>query len=250
MDKQVVINVKNVYKTFEIKEKKYDSIRSVALNMFRGESSAKKIEALQNVSFEIKQGEFFGIIGHNGSGKSTLLKLLIKAFPPDPGGEITINGKMIRLALGVGFDPLLSARENIYINGSILGLTFREIGQKFSEIIAFAELQNFVDTQVKFFSTGMRTRLAFAIAVHADADIYLMDEFFGGVGDERFKEKSREVFTDFISKEKTFIHVSHNMHTIREYCDRVMILNAGRLIGIYSPEEAVEVYQDIMKNRV
>jgi len=249
LNKQVVIEVKNVSKTFEVKEKKHDSIRSVALNMFRGKDSAKKIRALTNVSFEIKQGEFFGIIGHNGSGKSTLLKLLIKAFPPDPGGEIMINGKMIRLALGVGFDPLLTARENIYINGSILGLTFRQIGEKFSEIIAFAELQNFVDTQVKFFSTGMRTRLAFAIAVHADADIYLMDEFFGGVGDERFKEKSKKVFTDFISREKTFIHVSHNMHTVREYCDRVMVIHGGEMKGIYNPNEGIRIYNDLLKEK-
>lgn len=242
MNSDVVIKVEDVSKTFYVAENNQDSIRDRVFNIFKG-NSKREIKALQNINLEIKRGEFFGIIGRNGSGKSTLLKLIMGAFPPDKGGKITTKGKMIRLALGMGFDPNLSARDNIYINASILGLTFKRIGLIFDDIIGFAELEKFVDTPVKFYSSGMRSRLTFSIAVHAEADIFLMDEFFGGVGDISFRKKSEEVFQNAFLDGRTIIHVSHQMKTIREHCDRVMFLKKGQVNQIGTVDKILPIYQ-------
>ncbi len=244
----VVIRLENVSKTFKLKENNTDSIRDKIFGLFNN-SNLRELKALQNVNLEIRKGEFLGIIGHNGSGKSTLLKIIMGAFPPDKGGVVEVNGKIIRLALGMGFDPNLTARENIYVNGSVLGLTFRKIGGIFDQIIAFAELENFVDTQVKFFSSGMRSRLAFAVAVHAEADIFLMDEFFGGVGDLSFKKKSEEVFQTAVVEGRTIIHVSHQLKTIEKHCDRVLLLDKGQVAGLGTPEEVLPIYREIIRNR-
>lgn len=245
-NRKASIKVTNISKTFTIREKANDSIRNLVFNLF-SQKHNRKIKALENINFEVKEGEFFGIIGHNGCGKSTLLKMIAGAFPPDKGGTIEVNGRLIRLALGIGFDPQLSARDNIYVNASILGLTFKQIGEKFAGIIEFAQLEKFIETPVKFYSSGMRSRLAFAIAIHAEADIYLMDEFFGGVGDVKFRNKSSKVFKSFINSGKTFIHVSHNLNTVQEHCDRVMVMDKGKMIGIYPPDEALKVYKQLMK---
>lgn len=242
--REVVIDIKNIKKTFYVKENSNDSIRESFFNMFN-QGRTKKIEALKGIDLQVKKGEFLGIIGRNGSGKSTLLKIMTGAMPPDKGGSIESKGRMIRLALGMGFDPHLSARENVYVNASILGLTFREIGEKFNEIISFAELEDFVDTQVRFFSSGMRSRLAFAIAVHAEADIFLMDEFFGGVGDIGFKKKSEAVFKESFLQGRTIIHVSHSLSTVQKHCDRVLLLNRGEMIGIGKPEEIIKKYRTL-----
>jgi len=192
-DKEVVIRLKDINKTFYIREKGADSIREKVFGLFSN-NAKKEVKAIQDINLEIRKGEFLGIIGRNGSGKSTLLKIIMGAIRPDEGGEVITQGRMMRLSLGMGFDPKLTARENIYINASILGLTSKQVNEKFDEIIGFAELYGFVDTPVKYYSRGMKSRLGFAIAVHADADIFLMDEFFGGVGDANFKKKSEEIF--------------------------------------------------------
>ena len=246
-NEDIVINVKNISKTFSIKDKNMDSIRHRMLNLFSS-NDRREIHALKNISFQIKKGEFFGIIGHNGCGKSTLLKLIIGAFPPDEGGSIEVNGKIIRLALGMGFDPTLTARDNIYVNASMLGLTFKRIGQKFNEVIEFAELEDFVDTKVKFFSSGMRSRLAFSIALHAEADIFLMDEFFGGVGDIKFRKKSEEVFKNSLLEGRTIIHVSHNMGPIKQHCDRVLLLHKGKMVMIGKPSKVIPRYRKLMQS--
>jgi len=210
----IAIRLTDVSKTFYVKEKSNDSIMLKFLSIPK-RSSKKKIEALKGVNISIRKGEFVGIIGHNGSGKSTMLKLITSAFPPDQGGIIEVNGKVIRLSLGMGFDPNLTARENIYVNGSILGLTFKVIGQKFDEIVEFSGLHGFIDTQVKFYSSGMVSRLAFSIAIHAEADIFLLDEFFGGVGDADFRNKSDQAFQHLL-KDKTILFVSHEMGQIEK----------------------------------
>ncbi|NNF02394.1 MAG: ABC transporter ATP-binding protein, partial [Bacteroidia bacterium] len=212
---EISIKLENVSKTFRVREKGF-TIRDRALNLFQPKRQ-KVIHALKNIDLQIKKGEFFGIVGHNGSGKSTLLHIMSGAYPPDPGGKTEIHGRFIRLALGLGFDKELTAHENIYLNGSILGLTMKEIGKRYHDILAFAELQNFAETKVKFYSTGMLSRLKFAIAVQAEADIFLMDEFFGGVGDLRFKKISEEVFDRSIVEGRTIVHVSHNLTTIEKY---------------------------------
>jgi len=229
LNKPVVIAIENVSKTFYVQEKSNNSIMQKALRIFDGRRT-KKIEALKSISFNIQKGEFVGIIGHNGSGKSTLLKLITGAFPPDKGGQIKTTGKIIRLSLGMGFDPNLTARENIYVNGSILGLTFKSIGQKFDEIVSFSGLEGFIDTQVKYFSSGMVARLSFSIAIHAEADIFLLDEFFGGVGDADFRQKSENAFKDLL-RDKTILFVSHEISQIEKSCDRVIRLDNGHIMN-------------------
>ncbi len=243
-----VIKLENVNKTFSVWDKNKDTIRDRVMHFFTTSNGKREIKALKGVNLEIHKGELFGIVGRNGSGKSTLLKILTGAYPPDKGGVVKIKGRLLRMALGMGFDVNLTARENIYVNGSILGLTFKQIGKKFDHIIAFAELENFIDTQVKFYSTGMRSRLAFAIAVHAEADIFLMDEFFGGVGDVRFKEKSKKVFEqNLLDKKRTIVLVSHNLPIIQKYCTRMLLLNRGEVVGIGSPDELLPIYYKLVR---
>jgi len=248
MDQNVAIRLSDVSKTFKIFEKNNGSIRDKVFNIFSG-NSMRKIKALDDINLEIQKGEFFGVIGHNGSGKSTLLKIILGAYPPDKGGNIQVNGRIIRLALGMGFDPQLSARDNVYLNASLLGLTFKEIGKKFEEMIAFAELEDFVDTKVKYYSSGMRSRLAFAVAVHVDADILLIDEFFGGVGDIAFKKKSEQVFKDRLLTGRTIVFVSHNLNTIEKFCERVAVIQQGKLVAQGTPKEVIPLYKEKFKKR-
>ncbi len=247
MSLEVVIKLENVSKTFRIRDKS-TTIRDRVFTLFNP-SRKRTIHALQGIDLEIHKGEFFGVIGHNGSGKSTLLRIMSGTYPPDRGGKAEIKGRYMRLTLGLGFDKELTARENIYLNGSILGLTMKEIGRKFYDIIEFAELEDYEDTKVKYFSTGMLSRLKFAIAVQAEADIFLMDEFFGGVGDLRFKAKSEEVFRDALLEGRTIVHVSHSMGTIKEHCDRVLVLHQGKAVALGTPEEVIPIYQDLLKER-
>ncbi len=243
LSREVVIKLENISKTFVMSEK--SSIRERVFSLFVGHKK-RKLHALKNVEMEIRKGEFIGVIGRNGSGKSTLLKIVMGAIPPDKGGKVTTHGRIIRLSLGMGFDPNLSARENIYVNASILGLTFKDINEKFDEIIDFAELHDFIETKVKFFSRGMRSRLGFAIAVHAEADIFLMDEFFGGVGDANFKKKSVKVFQQAFVEGRTIIHVSHQLNTIEKYCDRVLVLHKGEVVALGKPDEVIPIYEEVL----
>jgi len=246
MKDEIAIKLENVSKTFHIRDKTDTSLLGSFTNMFSGKDK-RSIEAVKNVSLEIKKGEFFGIVGANGSGKSTLLHLMSGVYKPDKGGKATMNGSFIGLSLGLGFNNELTAKENVFINASVLGLPMRRIKKKFDRIIEFAELENFVNTKVKYFSRGMRARLAFAIAVHAEADIFLMDEFFGGVGDERFKGKSDKVFEESFVKGKTIIHVSHNLSTIKKYAQRVMLMHEGECLKIGTVEEVFLFYQKTLK---
>lgn len=228
MSETVVVSLKNVSKTFYVNRGKGRTIRDSILGVFlKKKTQGQVIKAVQNVSLEVKKGEVFGIIGSNGSGKSTLINLMMESMRPDKGGIIKTEGTMMRLALGMGIDPNLSARDNIYVNGSILGLSFKEIGAVFYDILAFADLEEFVDVPVKMYSKGMQARLKFSIAMYANADIFLLDEFFGGVGDEDFKKKSDKAFKRQILEGKTIIIVSHSMGIINKYCQRVLWINKG-----------------------
>lgn len=229
-------------KTFYIKERSTNSIREKVKGIFNPQKELHVIKALTDVTFNIHKGEFFGIIGHNGSGKSTLLKMIIGAIRPDKGSTISTEGKVLRLALGMGFDYHLSARHNIYVNGSIMGLTFREIGRKFQEIIDFAGLEEFIDTPIKYFSSGMVSRLAFAISVYVDTEILLVDEFFGGVGDQDFQEKSSEIFRKRIIHGKTVVFVSHDMNQIQEFCSRTCLLEKGTKVICDTTDKVLSVY--------
>ncbi len=243
---EIVVSLKNVSKTYMVRDKNNDSIRDKVLNVFKI-NKKRQIHALKDVNLEVRRGEFIGIIGHNGSGKSTLLNIIMGSLPADKGSKIEVHGRMMRLALGMGFDANLTARENIYVNGSVLGLTFREIDERFDEIIHFAELKDFVNTKVKFFSKGMRGRLAFAVAVHAETDIFLFDEFFGGIGDINFKKKSEEVFEQSLVEGRTIILVSHNLDVIEKRSDRVLLLNKGEVVMLGDPNEALMTYKEIAR---
>ncbi len=249
MSEEPVIQVKNLSKTFSVRERSIRSMREMMLNLHELSSRNHKISALRNINFEVNQGEIVGVIGRNGSGKSTLLNLIIGSMRADPGSTVVTRGKIMRMSLGMGFDPNLSARHNIYVNGSILGLTFKTIGQIFWEIIEFADLIDFVDTPIKYYSTGMRSRLAFSIAVHAEADIFLMDEIFSSVGDADFQAKSKKVFEESFLNKRTILFVSHSMRNIEEFSDRVLLIDKGDQIAFGDPKEVIQEYHDRVKNR-
>ncbi len=239
--KDIIVRLENVAKTYKQVDKSKANIRSLITNPFR--PSPDSFLALQDINLEIERGEIFGILGHNGSGKSTLLNIIIGAMRPDKGGKVYTEGRILKLSLGMGFDPNLSGRENIYVNGSVIGLTFKEIGERFEDIVKFSGLENFIDNPVKSYSRGMKSRLMFSIAIYAEADLFLMDEFFGGVGDIEFKRKSEQVFQKTFLKGRTIIIVSHSLAVIKQHCDRVMILDHGKMVAMGGAEEMVERYQ-------
>ena len=186
--------------------------------------------ALNQVSFDVQAGEFVGIIGSNGCGKSTLLKILAGIYPPS-GGSIALDGRVSPfLELGVGFNPELTARENVFVNGAILGLTRQQLRDRFDAIIDFADLRDFVDQKLKNFSSGMQVRLAFSVAIQANAQILLMDEVLA-VGDARFQEKCFEVFWRYKREGKTIVLVTHDLGSVESYCDRAILLDHGHLVA-------------------
>lgn len=246
MSNDVAIRLQDVSKTFRIRDKAQGNILDTSWSFITG-ANRREIEAVKNFSIEIKKGEFIGIVGGNGSGKSTLIHLMTGVYKPDKGGMSEIFGSYIRLSLGLGFNNELTARENIYLNGSVMGVKISKLNENFNKIIKFAELEKFVNTKIKYFSRGMRARLAFAVAVHAEADIILMDEFFGGVGDERFKTRSEGIFAETFINGRTIVHVSHNLSTIKKYANRVILMHEGNCMGIGTPDEILELYKRTLK---
>lgn len=200
--------------------------------------------ALDDVSFEVKKGEALGIIGHNGAGKSTLLKLLSRVTAPTKG-TICYNGRIASmLEVGTGFHPELTGRENVYLNGAILGMTKTEIDRKFDQIVSFAEMEQFIDTPVKRYSSGMYVKLAFAVAAHLDSEILVMDEVLA-VGDMKFQQKCLGRMGDAANQEgRTVLYVSHNMNTIRQICTRCIVLDHGRVAFDGAVEKAIGVYMN------
>lgn len=207
----------------------------------------EKFLALDDVSFTVKKGEALGIIGHNGAGKSTLLKLLSRVTAPTRG-TIRYNGRIASmLEVGTGFHPELTGRENVYMNGAILGMTKAEISRKFDQIVEFAEMEKFIDTPVKRYSSGMYVKLAFAVAAHLDSEIMVMDEVLA-VGDMKFQQKCLGKMGDAAGAEgRTVLYVSHNMNTIRQLCTRCIVLDHGKLIFDGDVEKAIEIYSDMTK---
>lgn len=244
--REKAIEVRQASKSF--KKNDAASIREQVFRIFRSRSVSKHaFQVFSDLSFDVYKGEVFGIIGKNGCGKSTLLKAMMGSIKLS-SGEIVRRGKIIRLALGQGFDPDMTARQNIYLLGSLMGLTFEEIGHRFSTIVDFADIHQFLDMEVKYFSTGMKNRLSFAVAQFVEADIYLMDEFFSGVGDVNFKKKSFDVFNNTMINNKTIVFVSHNLIHLEKYCHRLLLLAEGRIVKIGDPREVIEEYKSIMKS--
>jgi len=237
--KEQAILAKNISKTFHISEDSHNTVKHRLFNLFNP-PRAKIVEAVKMMNFEVLKGECVGLIGRNGSGKSTLVRLLAGVYPTD-SGYININGNTLLMNLGVGMSHELTARENVYVSGSVLGLKIKEIDKIFDEIINFAELKEFVDTKIKYFSSGMVTRLGFSIAVNAGADIMLLDEIFA-VGDIKFQEKAIKVFESSWINGKTVIIVSHNMDVIRNYCNRTAYLKHGKLVFFGDTNIAIDHY--------
>ena len=235
-------NVSKIYKLGEIGGTTLrDELQRVRAKVFRKEDPTKKIgtknynkgekfKALDNVSFEVKKGERIGIIGHNGAGKSTLLKLISRVTGPTDG-KIYLNGRVASmLEVGTGFHPELTGRENVYMNGAILGMTKKEIDAKMEDIIEFSEVRQFIDTPVKRYSSGMYVKLAFSVAAHLDSEIMIMDEVLA-VGDMAFQNKCLTKMRDVSENDnRTILYVSHNMNTIKQLCDRVIVLDKGTII--------------------
>lgn len=236
------IVVKNLNKTFYIHDDRKSTLRALFTSFF-SQGKTREFKALNNINFEIKRGEFVGIVGRNGSGKSTLLKILAGIYNSDKGSEVKINGTMVPfLELGVGFNPDLSGRENIFLNGTILGMTRVFLEKKFDEIVDFAELRSFIDVPVKNYSSGMMVRLAFSIAIQSNADVYLLDEILA-VGDENFQKKSASVIRRLKSEGKTILFISHSMESIKAYCDRALLIDRYELKMDGNPYLVTEEYR-------
>jgi len=241
VDKAVAISARNISKTFTILEDSHNTVKHRLFNIFNPPRS-KHVPAVKSMSLEIAKGECVGLLGRNGCGKSTLVKLLAGVYPTD-SGYVHINGSTMLMNLGVGMSHELTARENVYVSGSVLGLKIKQIDAIFDEIISFAELEEFVDTKIKFFSSGMVARLGFSIAVKAGADIMFLDEIFA-VGDVKFQEKAIKVFESSWIEGKTVILVSHSMDVIRKYCNRAAFLKHGELVYMGDTEKAIELYME------
>jgi len=241
---EYAIKVENLTKTFYIKDDQKMTLRSLFTSMFR-QGKSKEFKALDDLNFEIKKGEFVGIIGKNGSGKSTLLKIISGIYSPDNGAKIKVRGKIVPfLELGVGFNHELSGRENIYLNGTILGMTKSYLDNKIDEIIDFAELKEFIENPVKNYSSGMMVRLAFSIAIQADADIYILDEILS-VGDENFQRKSLSIINELKQNKKTIIYVSHDMSSVQRLCDRAIFINEHKIHSVGEPSDIIANYRSI-----
>jgi ABC-type polysaccharide/polyol phosphate transport system ATPase subunit len=237
------LTVSNVSKTFRLPHQQYHTLKERALHPFR-RTTFDELHAVDNVSLEIAEGEFFGIVGRNGSGKSTLLKCLAGIYEIDTG-EIGIRGRLSPfIELGVCFNPDLAARDNAIINAIMLGLTRTQAYERFDRIIEFAELEQFIDLKLKNYSSGMQVRLAFSTAIQVDADILLMDEVLA-VGDASFQRKCFDEFARLKAAGRTIVLVTHDMGSVERFCDRAMLLERGRMIDIGEPESIARQYNDL-----
>jgi ABC-2 type transport system ATP-binding protein len=243
MAENIAISVKNVSKNFRLPHEKADSVKSLFVNPFnKGRKNFEVQHALRDIAFDIPKGEFFGIVGRNGSGKSTLLKIIAGIYKPNEG-SVEVNGRLVPfIELGVGFNPELTGRENVYLNGALMGFSEKEVDRKYSAIVDFAELERFMDQKLKNYSSGMQVRLAFSVAtVLADSDILLIDEVLA-VGDADFQRKCFEYFKKLKKDKKTVIFVSHDMSAVREYCDKAILIDKSEVIFSGSAEDAAKEY--------
>ena len=237
------VSIECVSKTFRLPHQQYSTLKERALHPFRT-TEYDELHAVRDISLEIARGEFFGIVGRNGSGKSTLLKCVAGIYGVD-SGRITIAGRISPfIELGVGFNADLTARDNVAINAIMLGLSRREARARFDDVIAFAELEEFVDLKLKNYSSGMLVRLAFATAIQVDTEILLIDEVLA-VGDSAFQRKSYKIFQSYKDRGKTVILVSHQMTAIQELCDRVLLLDGGRIERIGDPDACARRYSEL-----
>ena len=240
------IIVDNISKKFRIPHEKKTTVFQNIVGLIKRQFDYEEFWALKDVSFEVKKGEALGIIGRNGSGKSTLLKILALVLYPN-SGSVSLNGKVASfLELGVGFQSELTAKENVYIYSSILGLRRKQVDRIYDDIFDFAELKKFETMKLKNFSSGMYLRLAFSTAIYAVPDTLLIDEVFA-VGDESFKKKCRDKMNQFKAEGKTIVFVSHALDAVKELCQRSMLLNEGRIVTMGDTEKVINDYRAMLQ---
>lgn len=239
MEKELSIKVENVSKSFSIPVAKKSTLQSYFVNPFE-KTKHRNLIALKNITFDVRKNEFFSIIGKNGAGKSTLLKIISGIYIPD-SGSVKVQGRLVPfLELGVGFHPDLTARENVFLNGVLLGLSKKEITEQFDEIFRFAGLEEFTDVPIKKFSSGMEVRLAFSVSIRVKSEILALDEVLA-VGDAKFQQKCYRYF-DKIKGTKTMLFVSHDLKSVEKYSDRVLLLKKNNEYEIGHPKKMIEKY--------
>lgn len=240
-DKQIAVKVDHVSKYFKLPTEATNSLRTALVNRFKGIKGYKEQHVLNDISFEVEKGDFFGILGRNGSGKSTLLKIISEIYVPEKG-SVTIDGKLVSfIELGVGFNPELTGRENVYMNGAMLGFSTAEIDAMYDDIVDFAELHEFMNQKLKNYSSGMQVRLAFSVAIKAQGDILILDEVLA-VGDEAFQRKCNDYFQERKKSGKTTILVTHDMGAVKKYCNKAVLIENGLVKAIGDPFDVSDQY--------
>lgn len=247
-NKTFAVVVSNITKSFKIPLDNSSGIKQKLINAVRGRKGYRKFTTLRDIDFSIEKGEFFGIVGRNGSGKSTLLKIIANIYTPDEGSIQTIGTLVPFIELGVGFNPELSGKENVFLNGALLGFSRKEMVGMYDDIVNFAELGDFMEERLKNYSSGMQVRLAFSIAIRAKSDILLLDEILA-VGDEAFQRKCIDYFYSIKKSGQTVILVTHDMTNVERFCDRALVIDNGRILGIYKPTKAKLVYEQLNRNK-
>jgi lipopolysaccharide transport system ATP-binding protein len=239
----LALEVDHLTKTFRLHHEKANSIKQLVAG--KGRNRYNDFVALKDISFEVREGEVFGVIGHNGSGKSTLLKCMAGILQPNQGSVRVHKRMSALLELGAGFHPELSGRDNVYLNAAILGMSRRDIAARFDDIVEFSGLQSFIDAPVKTYSSGMYVRLAFAVAINVDPRLLIIDEILA-VGDATFQQRCLEKFVEFRNDGRTIVLVTHAMNTVKDMCDRAIWLDHGVITGEGDPSELVELYTEQM----
>lgn len=240
-EKKIAVKVDHVSKFFKLPVESTQSLRTALVNRFKGIKGYKEQHVLKDIDFEVEEGDFFGIVGRNGSGKSTLLKIISKIYVPEQG-TVTVNGKMVSfIELGVGFNPELTGRENVYMNGAMLGFTTEEVDAMYDEIVEFAELEDFMNQKLKNYSSGMQVRLAFSVAIKAQGDVLILDEVLA-VGDEAFQRKCNDYFMERKKSGKTTILVTHDMGAVKKYCNKAILIENGYIKAKGEPRDVANQY--------
>lgn len=240
------IKVTSLYKSFKLPTEQAFGLKQAFFNRIRGVKGYTEQKVLKGLDFEIKKGEFIGIVGRNGSGKSTLLKVLAGIYYPQKG-NIVVNGSLVPfIELGVGFNPELTGRENVYMNGALLGFSNEEVKKMYDDIWKFAELEPFQDQKLKNYSSGMQVRLAFSIAIRAKGDILLLDEVLA-VGDAAFQQKCKNYFQELKNTKQTVILVTHSMEDVKKFCSRAILIENGKIIANGAPEKISNEYLKLLK---
>ncbi len=240
---EIAISVKNIHKTFRLPTERSSGLKQLIFNRLKGIKGYTEQKVLNGISFDVQKGDFVGIVGRNGSGKSTLLKILSGIYTPNKG-SVAINGSLVPfIELGVGFNPELSGRENIYLNGAMLGFSNHEIDAIYDDIVDFAELKPFMDQKLKNYSSGMQVRLAFSIAIRAHGDILILDEVLA-VGDAAFQKKCNDYFMS-LKGNQTVILVTHSMEMVEKFCSKAILIEKGKIVEAGKPKHVAKKYLEL-----